>query len=778
MAFAYEVTGYMEYSPFREAILKKTLISKLITTAIVSLATTSAYAQNNSTDSAENNENDNVIIVTAQKRDQALNDVPLAISAVGGETLEAAEISSVTALIPYVPGLTGSATGIATNVWNIRGIGTNDFTVGSEPAVAVFLDDAYIGRNVNATTAFYDVERIEVVKGPQGTLFGRNASAGAINVITRKPENRTYAKLGFGYGNDSQTDINFVGNVAVSDAFQLRLAYNHEDFRGVQFAEGPNGNYFADSDAARLTAKIEPSPFTTILLSGHFSDAQSNRTGLHNAGLAAVAGLPGAGDPFADRISLDSLSFEDARVRGANLRITQELTDDISLTSISDWRSWDYSFSQDLDGIGVALPVDLGDIFFGAPGTIVTFGPPRFFQPNVSAETISQELRLNGTSDQLDWFIGGSYFKEDVSETAFAAWPMNFDADALLGGGGVVPVLTETNPASYQTSGDYESFALYADATFHVSDAFSLTGGIRWTRDNKDFCSLNIDPTFGFLQFLGPDSLGMTICGSNNTSKVTYRGVADFKVTEDVLLYASYATGYKGGGFNSSLVGSGPFGIDAPFALVPFRPETSKSIELGAKATLGDLQANLAVYFTDYDDLQLLDNTISLRISNLAGVKSDGAELELIWNPISIDGLTVSANYAYNNNRISAPGQALDGSVLSIAPKNTFATVVQYEHELGDLGRLAWFAGYTWQDDILFDINGARIPQNSYGVADASLKFTHKSERFDLTFSANNVFDKNYLVSAADPLGLGSPLTLRGNPFQFKFSLNVYFGEQ
>lgn len=744
----------------------------------MALAAIPAHAQTDTSQDEDATNDGNVIIVTAQKRGEALSDVPVAISAVSGETLEQASIASVTELIPYVPGLSGSAQGIATNVWNIRGIGTNDFTVGSEPAVAVFQDDAYVGRNVLATAALFDVERIEVVKGPQGTLFGRNASAGAINVITRKPEYSNYAQLGAGIGNDSQNDFTFIGNIALSDSVRMRLAYVHEDFRGISFAQGVDEDYFVDSDSVRLTVAIEPSPTTEILLMGQYTDAQGNQVRQHNAGFAGLIGLPGGGDPFADVTTADSPSFERPETRGVNLRVTHEFDNGMTLTSISDWRSWDYAYSQDLDGIGLAIPIDLGDAFFGLPGAIVTFGSPVFFQPDVHADTLSQELRLNGSNGPVDWFFGGSYFRENVREEAFVAWPTNFDGDALLGGGGVFPVLTEANPASYRTRGHYESFAVFGDATVELTDGLSLSGGLRWTKDNKDFCSANVDPTFGFLQLLGPDSGGQSICGTANSDKLTYRVVADVKVTDEVLLYGSYATGYKGGGFNSSLVGSGPFGIDPPFTVLSFRPETSRSIEFGAKADWGDLQTNVAVYFTDYEDLQLLDNSIALRITNLAQVSSDGLEFDLTWTPAAADGLTIAANYAYNDNRIDAPGRAIDGSQLSIAPENTFAVLAQYEHGLGGLGTLTWFAGYTWQDDVLFDVNGARVPQPSYGLADASLTFTPNSERFDITFSAKNLFDEEYLAAASDPLQLGFPISLRGRPFQFKATLNIYFGDR
>lgn len=755
--------------------MSKYLATALSATILASGGYLPATAQDQGEDSEARLQ---TVTVTTQKRAESINEVPIAISAVPAETLEATGISKVTELIPYIPGLTGNATGVATNIWNIRGIGTNDFSVGSEPAVAVFLDDAYIGRNVNATAAFFDIDRIEVVKGPQGTLFGRNASAGAISIISKKPEDANTLQIGLGLGNEDQTEASLIANGVISDNFRVRLAYRNQGIDGIQFAEGVNQNLATDNNTARLTAALELSDSTDILASLHYSDFQSTSGRLHSAGLAELLMAPGAGDPFSNRTSANDITGEEGEIFGANLRIEHEFANGITLTSISDYRTWEYSFSQDLDGVGPILPLDLGDIFFGVPGSAVTFGGPVFSQPDIGADTISQEFRLNGSNDRLDWFIGASYFQEDVNENAFFTWPLVFDADALLGAGGQLTLFDQNTPASYDVEGENTSIGIYGDVTFAVTDQFNLTGGLRWTDDEKDYCSTNVDPAFSFFQILGPDTLGETICGTQQSDELTYRVVGDFQATDDILLYASFATGYKGGGFNTGTVGSGPFFSDAPFSLVPFDPETSESIEVGFKATLfdGEAQLNTAIYSTDYEDLQLLDNAIALRIQNIAEVKSDGVEVDFTWVPRAIEGLNVTASYAYNDSEISAPGQSIDGSVLSDAPEQTFSATASYSHDVGQFGDLTWFGGYTWQDDVLLDSNGIAFPREAYGTADAAITFTHSSGRYDVSLSANNLFDEEAVISAADPLGLGFPLTLRNQPQLYMLKLNLFFG--
>jgi iron complex outermembrane receptor protein len=173
------------------------------------------------------------VLVTAQKRQQSLQEVPIAISAVSGELLEQTGVNTITEIIPMVPGLSGADYGLATNSWAIRGIGSNDWTIGSEPSVGVFVDDAYVGRNIFATSTFFDINRIEVVKGPQGTLFGRNAAAGAISLITNTPGDENEWRLGVAVGDEGQQRYEVVGNWAVSDTFALRLAYQHQEWDGM-----------------------------------------------------------------------------------------------------------------------------------------------------------------------------------------------------------------------------------------------------------------------------------------------------------------------------------------------------------------------------------------------------------------------------------------------------------------------------------------------------------------------------------------------------------------
>ena len=222
------------------------------------------------------------VVVTAQKREQNLQDVPIAISAVSQEMLDQTGINTITEVIPMVPGLTGADYGLATNTWAIRGISSNDWTIGSEPSVGVFYDDAYVGRNIFATSNFFDINRIEVVKGPQGTLFGRNAAAGAISLVSNKPGDSNDLRLGIALGDEGQERYEVVGNWAVSESFALRLAYQHQKWEGMWEEVISGDDMYTESDVVRLSARWDVTDNFEALFRVNYGNAETNYTSAVN----------------------------------------------------------------------------------------------------------------------------------------------------------------------------------------------------------------------------------------------------------------------------------------------------------------------------------------------------------------------------------------------------------------------------------------------------------------------------------------------------------------
>ena len=692
--------------------------------------------------SAENEFAIEEIVVTAQKRAESIQDVPVSISALSGEMADNMGADSIDEIIPMVPGLTGSTGGLASNTWAIRGISSNDFTVGGEPSVGVFIDDAYIGRNALAVGAYFDIDRIEVVKGPQGTLFGRNAAAGAISIITKKPEFENSLKFGVGVGNEGQQDYNVMGNLAASDEFAVRFSYHGTRLEGIWREVTFNEEGFIDQDSLRLSALWMPSDGLTARLTLNYSDGETNMGGLYNPGLSTVA----PGEEFPDTIALSTQDRETNETDGANLRLSWDLNENLTLTSITDARSFDFSYKNDADNTADDALIDA--VFaVGTGGSTIEFD-----QPDIGQRSFSQEFRLNGARERVDWFVGLNYFNEKVDERTL----LNL-FDTALGLG----LLAVDDTA---TEGETDALGVYGDVKWAVSDAVSLTAGLRWSQDKKDWCTTGS----AGIGLVAVPTVGQ-VCGGDEWSEVTPRVVVEYAITPDAMSYASFSKGYKGGGFNPS---AGDFvgGDGIGDGVAGFEPETIDAFELGLKSTAldGRLQFNAAAYFNDYTNLQVLSATLGgILVTNAAEAETQGVELEATYMPAA--GLTLMGNYSYLDTEFKKGEDA--GNALAFSPENTLSLGAAYEMELNS-GTLSWFAIYTWQDDFFYDAANLR-PEPDRGLLAAKVTYRPDSERWDVALGAQNITDEDYTQRRSD-IGLGASIN-RGMPRLWKVELNAYF---
>jgi len=676
------------------------------------------------------------IIVTAQKRSESVQEVPVAISAFSAEMVANTGVDTINDLIPMIPGLNGSSAGIATNSWGIRGISTNDWSAGSEPSVGVFIDDAYIGRNVLATGAFFDIAQIEVVKGPQGTLFGRNSSVGAISLTTNKPADEDSLDVGLAAGSEGQRGYNLVANMAGDNGLAVRFAYHGSRLDGI-WEDVPNSrNAFTDRDDMRLSASWDVSENLDALLTYSRSDSSSNMGGTYNAGLSTVA----PGEEFPDQIAKSTEDAEAAESDGISMRLVWNLGNDMTLTSITDRRSFDYSYAQDADGTADDALIDA--VFaIGAGGSSLEFG-------NVTVQdSFSQEFRLNGSTDNSDWFVGVSYFNEDIAEST------RLD---LIGTALGMAVLAQDLTL---TKGETKALGIYGDVTWSVTDQFNLTAGLRWSDDEKSWCT---DGDAGI--FLIAVITLEELCATQSWSEVTPRLVADYSLSDDVMLYASVSKGYKGGGFNTAAADfDGDFVGDA---VAGFNPEINQAYELGLKSTManGRMQFNAALFSNDYEDLQLLSATLGgILVENAAEADTQGLELE--WTYLATENLILRANMAVLDSEFTAG--AFSGNDLPYAPGNSATVSASYQQ-----GAINYFVMYTKQDDFFYDA-GNLLEENGYALLSAKVSYAPEGSNWDMGISVQNATDEDYAAARAD-IGLGTAIN-RGMPRLVKFDINMHF---
>ncbi len=657
------------------------------------------------------------VIITAQKREQTLQDVPLTVSAFSGDFVTENGVQDIRDIQGLTPNLSIKSRGDTEASVFIRGIGSQAPGIGADPAVGIFIDGMVASRGTNATAAFFDVERIEVVKGPQGTLFGRNASAGAISIITKKPElDENYGSVMVGLGDEGQVRGRFIGNLAAGDNWAFRLGANYSKRDGLYYNELTNLEMLnVDSKNFRLSALGLISDTWEMNILVEAVDAKSNDVVVTDA------------DAFAPVIRQNRAPakqrLESTRFIWTNKWAIGETMD---LTSITGYYDHDVNVT----------PFDADETEF----EILKFEEPQ------TNETFSQELRLNGSSESVDWFVGASYVKEDLSfrnaltldETIVFEL---FDA-AFLCEEPDLPecgVVTEV-PFGANTT---KSYAFYGDFTWHVSDRWSLTAGARYTKDKKNMSYGN--PPVGVIgaidgQIFGPVTDGV-LFANDSWDSFDPRLAIDFAATENTTLFASVAGGYKSGGLNRQASNFLP----EPQTILPFDEEKVIAYEAGTKSSLLDGRAslNFSAFYNDYEDYQL-ETFVNLvpMVQNIGDIKSRGVELE--GRILVTQNLELAGTYAYLDSEVkrSTIPDLPVGSATPQSPKHSASAQAHYYIESG-LGEWKLSGIWAYSDDFWFDIFNT-LEQPSYNKLDLRVGLTADSGRWMVAGFVDNATDEEY----------------------------------
>jgi iron complex outermembrane receptor protein len=674
------------------------------------------------------------IIVTAQKREQSTQDIPIAVNAFDSDFINKSGIVDTADLVAYTPGLNGQSYQDTESVFTVRGIGTQAFGVGADNSVGMFIDDQPIGRTTLVGTSFFDVERIEVVKGPQGTLFGRNASAGAIAIHTNKAStdaSSLYFKIGG--GNEGQELFEGTGNWAATDRLALRLAGRYEKRDGT-FEDANTGDELNDRDHQNLRGAIHYN-FTDAV----YADLVYERLEVDNR--TAATFLDNA---FDDKISINRQPKQEIESDRATLRFVWDVNDSMTLTSNTSYLDYDMT----------AVPVDAD-----ATDTFVI----NLFEPQ-EGEQFVQEFRLNGTSERIDWFVGASYIQEDIASQTTYQWSDFILVQALVEdftlceSTGLCEEFVE-QPNFADT--DNTSMAVYGDLAWRLGDRTTLTVGARYTQDEKDF-SLNQplpDSVFGLLagDALIKSATAGTITDDDTWSSFDPRIALDFALTDDVLLYASVASGYKSGGFNSNpdrLLAEGV--SQKPGS---FDEESVIAYEVGVKSRFWNdrAQLNAALFYNDYEDFQIEDNAnLTILIQNAAEVETQGLEID--GNFLLTENLSLIATYAYLDAEFkegSFSGIDISGNRMPRSPENTASIILDYSRPIGDAGEWNVRGEYVYSDSFYFDALN-EFEQDSYGLVNARLGWRSGSGRWGVALIGENLADEEYFVHQTlvlDPLG-------------------------
>lgn len=713
------------------------------------------------------------VIVTAQKREQSLQDVPIAVTAVGREILENNEINDVEDLSKLVPSLRFSADAYINSAVNIRGVGTNVYSIAVEPNVSVMLDGVVLARNSQASFDFADIERIEVLRGPQGTLFGKNASAGLVHVITRDPAPEFEARARMSYekpdefpGDFQKFQTTLSGPVTENlglrvTGFAKQSDGHLEDIRQDQKA--PEAEHagvrsklrwdVTETLAARLNLEYQDKSGTSGLIT-----YRSGNPTLQERSLPIVFSKENRqGRSHGDNVS-------DSRSKAASLTVDWDIGGFV-ITSVTGYRetaSLDNITVFGLDGKRGQLDLNLSDI---------------------DIETFTQELRITSqSSDVFEYTAGVLWFGNRVTEDYDRSIR---DLSAALIVGTVVPGLIPIGIGDdlggadavnqYDTrdaSVDTENLGIFAEATWHFRERWHLTAGARYIDETVDVTlattsrlSHASDDTE--IQSSGFPATDATVSDEAITGKVAL--MYDWR--ENINVYASASTGYRGAAFDLAAE-------DSQFALEnPVDPEKATSYEVGLKSRLFDnrLELNATAFLTYFEDFQAqirdLQNTGSIvahRLDNAGELETRGVEIEFQARPTQ--ALSVYGSFLFNravfNEFVTQcfPGQSpneggaidsdgdgacdaqdVSGGVLANAPKRSVSLVTRYDHYLEGGDSLYGQLGGRWQDEVQFtNEQQPTTIEEAYSIWDLRVGWLGAGARFEVAVYVKNLFAQNH----------------------------------
>ncbi|TDR48414.1 iron complex outermembrane receptor protein [Tahibacter aquaticus] len=697
-----------------------------------------------------------MVTVTAQRREENVQKIPVAVAVISGDALEranAVDVSNLAALIPSVTFSAGNE--LRNNSIRLRGVGTDVFSTGVEASVSTVVDGVVLQRPGSAFSDLGDIERIEVLRGPQGTLFGKNSSAGVINVVTRAPDfDYRTGDLSFLAAQDNEYRVNGAVSGPLGNGFAYRMAgfYRSQDGNVTNRATGDSVNgQEAYGFRGKLAWKADDSPLD-LLFSGDYSklDAQCCALPLIIASdnpRAVITGTPVGRDN--DQVNNDVDPFVRQKNYGASLTANLALGE-YTLTSISAYRRFDNESDVDLDN---------------------TQG--QFIRSNFNIEsstTKTQELRLSSPRGGVLDYVLGAYYFNGSAYNFLDRRGLNIGAiETINPDGSVVPrVPGDEAVLTGNSVVDTRNFSLFGQANWHIGERLTLTGGLRHLKEDQRLRFVR--PIAGFFNGSNQPATNPAfgpVTGNYDDSATIGKASATYQFTPQFMGYLSYSTGYKSEGLAATL------GLSAAqFAQLPAPAETSKLIEAGVKTQLFDnrLWLNFTGFRTRFADYQAqtFNSAAGLVVlTSAGGVAIDGAEVEITARPLR--NLSISGGVTWLDARFEdvpngpcytgqtaaqgcapaaaggPPVQNLNGKPFVNAPDLRYTVSGRYEVPLsGDIdGYLQ--ADYRWQEAVVFDISqNPKLTQDAYGVADLSLGLIFGGGKYDLGLFVKNVFDQQY----------------------------------
>ncbi|NJD30318.1 MAG: TonB-dependent receptor [Gammaproteobacteria bacterium] len=731
------------------------------------------------------------IVVTAQKREQNLQEVPIAVSVVNGSLLDAVGGFNTESLKRLVPALNIRKTNTAINqALFLRGVGTINFAIAAQPSVAFVLDGVVMASSGEAFGDLYDVDRVEVLAGPQGTLYGKNASAGVVNVVSTKPGNVLDGYADLAYYQDNEVRLRGAVDIPLGDKLKTRTTAFWGSFDGYlnNISDTPAGGDANGYDrwGARTIWVADPTDNVKLTFIGDYRKSDDNccaeiignaPTGANAAALAKIwSGVQFKGVETRDiKQNLAMKSTEEAW--GLSLQADIGVFTDYTLTSITAYRNWDATEYREGDWKDIPAPY---------VGT--AFAQQHDYGPQ-TLDTFSQELRITSPGGQfIDW-VGGLYYANTNSDRYFRRDDVVCTASTLAADStGSVPCEQGKSTYIYPSANakfgaTFDTFAAFADGTVNVTDRWRVIGGLRWTQDDLSYYhNYNFSPVAGPGVRAAPAGTPPEkLKGDDTSDQVSGRAGLQFDVTDDVMSYFTYARGYKGPAYNV-FFNMGPNNTEV------LDPETADSYEIGLKSTLLDdrLILNIAAWDAQYSNFQAnnytyLNGTLITTLTNAGDVSTQGVSVDFLARPF--DALSLSGGIAYTDAKVdkffTPPGQkptVANDTQLPLAPKWKGSLAADYTMEFGEFNVVPTLV-FSYTGDQYGDLNEPpALLMPSYSTLDLAVAISDKPGRYRLTLYANNLTDQSYavLMTAAS----GAPSTGGAPRLQIPREADRVFGAE
>ena len=712
-------------------------------------ASAAVHAQEASTVTSKDesgNQGLQVYVVTAQKRAQPMQKVPVAVDVVNAKAMEDQRIVEFTDLVRVSPSMTINQ---STNSVALRGIGTYAFSIGVEPAVSVIIDDVPVVQQSQAFSNLSDIERVEVLRGPQGTLFGKNSSAGVINIVTQESTNYLSGNVQLTATSDKEvrTEASVSGPLSDSVGFRLnayntkREGYitnlttgadvNGESGKGLRARlDLRNGSDFKMKIIADFSTRRQDGPVSTLY------SVPPDAKILGTVPLApAIVGITPGVDNY--NVRLSNPGFSDNKQSSLSGNASWKVGDN-TLTSVTSYQDWKYDFLNDVDGTEAVIPAAVSG---GSPnGGMTQFGPYHSTQ-------FTQEFRIASNSAGPFNYLGGLFYSNSTSDRSFERFPV------LL--------------AKWKATAGNKSIAAFTQLDYSLTPTTRVSGGARANKETISVDYTNLMP-----------AVPANFTGTSSDSAYTGKISLQHDLEKNVMVYATYSTGYKGAGYDIST------GFTQAKANRPVNPETSVAYEAGMKSRFLDnrLQFNATAFLTNYIDFQaqatLQDpktGALQFGLNNVGELQTKGLELEISAKPSK--ALLLESSIGYVNAIIAkfptancypgqtvaqgcfligtSPVQNLAGSQLANSPKFKANLGATYEMAVpaADMSAAA-NVNYQYQSEVNFDLfRNPLTVQKAYGILNGSVSLMNASKQAKFTLFVNNILNQHYTANISDNAG-------------------------